>query len=80
MQRGLGYRHLPSTWQTDEELPSRRMPSLQRKMTDAPRPVPPSKFSSHPLYSGPGSPQLISTPARQARQARSDRHEPGLDG
>lgn len=72
MQWGAGYRQWPSIWHTDDELPSSRVPSLQRKMADAPSPVPPSKFSSHPLYSGPGSPQLISTRAatRSAEQYR----------
>lgn len=57
---GRGYLHLPSIWHTVDVLPSRSMPSWQRKIIDAPRPVPASIFSSHPFQRRPGCPQLIS--------------------
>lgn len=52
---------MPSIWQTVLVCPSIRIPSWQRNMMEAPRPVPASMFSSQPFHSRPGWPQFIST-------------------
>ena len=61
---GSGYLHFPSLWHTVEVLPTKVIPSWQRKIIEAPRPVPLSMFSSHPFQRRPGWPQLISTHAQ----------------
>lgn len=62
---GSGYLHFPSIWQTVEEFPTNFIPSWQRKIIDAPNPVPPSIFSNQPFHNLPGCPQFISTHAQK---------------